>query len=48
MNNPGFLCQVFIEDHNNIPKYQRKVCAKQCEKCLNKVLDYHLEKSKKK
>lgn len=45
MPNPGFMCRQYIETHNNIKKYwPRGLCVKQCDECINKMLEHHIKK----
>lgn len=48
MKNPGFFCKQYINTHNNIPKFQPKnLCIKQCDNCINEIIEYHTKKLKK-
>lgn len=47
MKKPDFYCENFIECNSNLKEYQPSDCDNQCEKCIDIVLDYHLEKNTK-
>jgi len=44
MTKPDFYCRSFIEKHNNLPKYQTDDCKKQCDSCVNEIIDHHAKK----
>lgn len=46
MKVPKFYCENFIECQHNLPEYTPKDCEKQCEKCVNVILDHHSKKYK--
>ena len=46
MKKPDFYCTNFIYTHNNLKKYQLPECKKQCDKCINKIIDHHKNKTK--
>lgn len=46
MNKPDFYCKSFIENYNNIPKYQPKDCNEQCKHCMDIIIDHHFNKKK--
>jgi hypothetical protein len=42
MPNPGFYCKQYIDTHNWIKEYWPKhLCTKQCDECINKIIEYH-------
>lgn len=47
MNKPDFYCESFIENHNNLKKYQPLDCKIQCNNCMDVIIDHHFNKNKK-
>ena len=47
MKKPEFYCQSFIENHNNLPKFQPADCKEQCSKCMDVIIDHHFNKKEK-
>ena len=47
MRKPDFYCENFIENHNNLKRFQPAGCKKQCHKCMDVVIDYHFNKKNK-
>lgn len=47
MTKPDFYCESFIDKHNNHPRYQPDDCKKQCDHCVNVIIEHHRNKKTK-
>lgn len=45
MTEPKFYCTTFINCHSWLPEYQPKDCKKQCDDCINIIIDHHRKKT---